>query len=140
MSLLEPLLAYGDWGLLVLRVVAGAIFLAHGMPKLFGPQPGIKGFTEFLKSQRVPLAPLFGVVVPLVEFFGGIALILGFLTPWFSVPLGITMLVAWYLKAVQWGKGFAVEGGWEFDVLLLAVLLLLLTVGAGSYSLDARLL
>lgn len=137
MSFLTPLLAYSDWGLVILRVVVGAIFVVHGIPKLFGPQPGISGFTAWLRSMRIPLAGLFGIIVPLLEFFGGIALVLGFLTQPFALLLALVMVVATILKKAKMGKEFTGDGGWEFDLVLLAASLLLLTSGAGVFSLDA---
>jgi putative oxidoreductase len=136
---LQPLLAYGPWGIALLRVVTGIIFVYHGIPKLFGPQPGMKGFTAWLRSIGVPLAGLFGIIVPLLEFFGGIGLILGFLTQWFALLLAINMLVATYLKMTKMGKKFSGDGGWEYDLLLIAVALLLLVTGSGALALDARL-
>lgn len=139
MLIFQQLLAYSDWGLVALRVVAGTIFIVHGIPKLFGPQPGITGFTAWLRSMNVPLAGVFGVVVPLLEFFGGIALILGFLTQAFVLLLAVNMLVATLLKMTKMGKKFTGDGGWEFDLILLATMLALLVGGSGPYSLDSGL-
>lgn len=136
---LQPLLAYGPWGIALLRVVTGAIFVYHGIPKLFGPQPGIKGFSGWLRSIHVPFAGLFGIIVPLLEFFGGIGLILGFLTQWFAALLAVAILVATYLKMTAMGKKFSGDGGWEFDLLLVAATLLLLVTGSGAFGLDQRL-
>lgn len=134
MYLLQPLLAYGDWGLLLLRLALGALFIYHGRPKLFGSQPGIHGFTGWLKSMNVPAAGFFGIVVPLVEFFGGIALIVGFLTQHAAFLLAINMIVAGYLKKTKMGKGFAGDGGWELDLALAAALITLLTIGPGRFG------
>lgn len=139
MLIFQQLLAYSDWGLVALRVVAGTIFIVHGIPKLFGPQPGIAGFTAWLRSMNVPLAGVFGVVVPLLEFFGGIALILGFLTQAFALLLAVNMLVATILKMTKMGKKLTGDGGWEFDLILLAAMLALAVGGSGSYSLDSGL-
>ncbi|MDO8622536.1 MAG: DoxX family protein [bacterium] len=139
MSFLQPLLTYSDLGLVALRVVAGIIFIVHGMPKLFGPQPGVKGFTAWLRSMNIPLAGLFGVVVPLLEFFGGVALILGFLTQAFALLLAVNMLVAAFLKMTKMGKKFSGDGGWEFDLILLATMLAIAVGGSGPYSLDSGL-
>lgn len=136
---LQSLLAYGPWGIALLRIVTGVIFVYHGTSKLFGPQPGIKGFSGWLRSMGVPLAGLFGIIVPLLEFFGGIGLILGFLTQWFALFLAIIILVATYLKMTKMGKKFSGDGGWEFDLLLVAATVLLLVTGSGAFGLDQRL-
>lgn len=136
---MQSLLAYGPWGIALLRVVTGVIFVYHGIPKLFGPQPGIKGFSGWLRSMGVPLAGLFGIIVPLLEFFGGIGFILGFLTQWFAAFLAVIILVATYLKMTKMGKKFSGDGGWEFDLLLLAAAVLLLVTGSGAFGIDQRL-
>lgn len=137
MSYFASLLAYGPWGLVVLRAVAGTIFIVHGIPKLFGPSPGIAGFTAWLRSMYVPLAGFFGLLVPLTEFFGGIALIVGFLVQPVALLLAIEMVVAGALKKMKMGKGFSGDGGWEFDLILAAAMIILLTSGAGAFALDA---
>ena len=139
MTDLQSFLAYGPWGIALLRAVTGVIFVSHGIPKLFGPQPGIAGFSGWLRSMHVPLASLFGVIVPVLEFFGGIALIVGLFTQQLGLLFAVQMLVATLLKATKMGKQFSGDGGWEFDLLLVAVALLLVVAGGGAFALDGRL-
>ena len=91
---------YKDYAVLSLRVVLGIIFIYHGYQKLFG---GLAGTGQFFASLGIPLASFFAVIVALVEFFGGIALLIGFLTRWASVLLGIGMLVAFFLVHLKNG-------------------------------------
>jgi len=68
------------WGLTVLRVVVGAVFLMHVCQKLF--VFGFHGVAGFLGPLRVPAPAVFAVVLTLVEFVGGALLILGLFTRW----------------------------------------------------------
>ena len=69
---------------------------------------------------------------------GGIFLGLGLLTRFVSIPLAITMVVAFIM--VHGSKGFALPDGFEYVMVLFAAQLVFLTVGPGRYSLDALLL
>ncbi|BBL78330.1 quinol oxidase [Rubrobacter xylanophilus] len=127
-----------DLALLVLRLVLGVIFVAHGAQKLFGSfgGPGLKGTAGFFEQLGIrPPYPM-AVVVGVVEFFGGILAALGFLTPVAAVGLILVMIVA--ILTVHLRNGFfAQNGGYEFNLALIGIALALLLSGAGSYSLDA---
>lgn len=126
-----------EWGLVVLRVVVGLVFLIHGGQKLF--MFGFGGTAGFLGSIGVPLPMVAAIVVIAVEFLGGLALILGFWTRYVSALLAVNMLVA--LITVHWPAGFFVSnGGYEFVLTLLAASAFFALTGPGSWSLDARLL
>lgn len=126
-----------ELGLAILRVVLGVIFVAHGAPKLFG---GVGGTAEFLGSLGVPLSGLFAWGITLLEFFGGILLIVGFLVTPIALLLGVHMLTGIIL--VHAGNGFYVigpgQGGVEFNLLLIAGLLALILAGPGLAALDSR--
>jgi putative oxidoreductase len=126
-----------DLGLAILRVVVGVVFIAHGAPKLFG---GAEMTADFFLQIGIPLPLLAAWVVALLEFFGGIVLILGFLVTPVALLLSLQMLLGiilvhapngWYVV----GSG---QGGVEFNVLLLAALLALVFAGPGLASIDAR--
>lgn len=86
----------------------------------------------------VPAPSLLAVVVAVVEAVGGVLLILGLATQWAALFIGINMVVATILKKTKMGKKW-VEG-YEFDLALLAGAIVLLTAGAGAYSLDSAFL
>jgi putative oxidoreductase len=124
-------------GLLLLRVVVGLTLAAHGAQKLFKwfDGPGIDGFAAGLEKMRVwparPQAWLSG----LVEFFGGIAVALGFLSPIPNIAAIGNMVVA--IVLVHWAKGFFnAKGGYEFALLVATSMLALAITGPGTYSLD----
>lgn len=123
---------YQGWGVALLRVTVGVVFLAHGSQKLF--VFGITGFAGFLARTGIPAPMLSAAVVSLVEFGGGLALLLGLFTRWAAFPLAINMLVA--VLTVHLPGGFFLPGGVEFALTLLAANLALLFLGGGAASLD----
>ena len=121
-----------EYASLPLRIVLGIIFIVHGYMKLFG---GIEGTTGFFTNIGIPLAGFFAWVVAIVEFFGGIALILGIFVKIASSLLAVDMIVA--ILVVHLSKGFLVNnGGYEFPLALLAGLIALILLGAGEPSLQ----
>lgn len=128
-----------DLGLAILRVVIGVIFVAHGAPKLFGG--GEAALAGFLSSLGFPAPALFAWVVTVLEFFGGIALVLGFLVTPVSLLFGVEMATG--IVFVHAKNGFYVVGtggppGIEFNLLLIAGLLALVFAGPGAAAIDSR--
>ena len=124
-----------DLGLGILRIVAGLIFAVHGGQKLF--VFGLDGVTGAFAGMGVPLAGIVGPAVALLEFFGGLALIAGFLTRPVALLLAANMLGA--LLLVHLPAGFFLPNGYEFVLALLGAVATLAATGAGRWSLDERL-
>lgn len=125
---------------LILRLVAGLIFIAHGAQKLFGwfGGNGLVATGEWMASIGLQPGIVMAFLAGAAEFFGGIALILGLLTRPAAAALAFTMLVAtvW----VHLGNGlFVANGGYEFSLTLLAVSAALVLTGGGRLSVDRRL-
>jgi putative oxidoreductase len=126
--MIQPLLVFSDWGILALRVVLGLILVVHGWPKI----KNLKGTAEWMGQMFKP--PMFwAAAVALTEFVGGLFLVFGLLTQVVAFLIAIQFIVI--ILRMNLKKGFV--GGYEFDLLILAAALLLLTVGGGSYSLDS---
>ena len=119
-------------GLTLLRLVTGVIFAAHGYQKLF--IYGIEGVQGAFTKMGAPLPLITGPMVAGLEFFGGLALIVGFLTRIVSLGLIATMLGAMVL--VHFANGFFMPTGYEFVLMLMVAALALFFGGAGRFSID----
>ena len=131
-----------DYLLAFLRIVLGVVFFAHGAQKLLGwfGGPGFSGtmgmFTGYL---HIP-APLAFLAIA-AEFFGGLGLILGFLTRIAAFGIAVNMLVA--IATVHHSYGFFMNWtgtqkgeGFEYHLLVLAITAYLIIRGAGALSVD----
>lgn len=123
-------------GLLLGRVALGVIFLAHGLQKL--NVWGLDGTTSAFDGMGVPAAGLSAFLVTWLEILGGIALIIGLLTPVFAALLTIDMIGAIFITHVDNGMWVA-DGGYELVLALGAASLMLAVVGAGKFSADGAL-
>jgi len=132
-QLLKPLRlsARVSAGLLILRLLAGVAFMYHGYGKIqhpfgwMGPDAGIPG--------------VFQALAAVSEFGGGLAWMLGLLTPLASLGLASTMTVAvWMHAAVLHDPFVALKGGRSYELasVYLCVAVLLLLAGPGRYSVD----
>lgn len=121
---------------LFLRLALGVVFFAHGAQKLLGWFGGYgwSGTMGYL-TQTVHLAPPIAGLVILLEFFAGIALIIGFLTR--PAALGIALVMLGAAVTVHLPNGFFLDkGGVEYVFVLLLVALFLFINGAGTVSID----
>ncbi|MCH7882837.1 DoxX family protein [Patescibacteria group bacterium] len=128
-SLFPGLFVLANFVPLIIRLFLGLLFIAHGYPKLF------KSFNQtvgFFESVGIKPAKFWVFVVGVVEFFGGIALLIGFATQFVALLIAIEMLVA--IIVVKFKKGFV--GGYELDLALLVMAISLVFLGAGAYAFD----
>ena len=129
---------------LVLRLVLAAVFIAHGRMKLFGNSPGPKGAAGYFAMLGIPFPAFSAYVVGIVEFFGGVLLILGVTTRIVAALLAVDMLVA--LVRARFKTGLVTRpmeggmvGGYEVELMLFATSLVLVVFGAGKFSVDFQL-
>jgi putative oxidoreductase len=127
-----------DIGLLVLRLAVGLTMAAHGGQKLFGwfGGYGIAGTGGWLESIGFRPGKVQAAVAGTFEFAGGLLIALGLLT-----PVGAALIIAVMVTAigsVHLPKGFWVsDGGFEYNLMILASSAALAFAGPGAYSLDA---
>jgi putative oxidoreductase len=126
-----------EYGILLLRLVAGLTLAAHGSQKLFGSFSGggPAGTRKFFAGLgfRTPLAMAF--IAGLSEFGGGLLFAFGLVTPFAALALTLVMLNA--IGTVHWQKGFFNSaGGFEYNLLIIATALAVSATGAGRFSLD----
>ena len=133
------------FGLLLLRIVLGLTFLAHGLPKLF-PLWGTSPQTTaalFEAASFTPAYPL-SVGTGIVEVLAGLLLIVGAYTFWACALLvATTSVIAWKLHVphgffVNWSLTPETGHGYEFAFVLTGALVCLMCSGPGSCSIDRR--
>lgn len=129
-----------SWGLLALRIPVGTIFMAHGAQKLFGlfGGYGLEGTGGFFATLGLEPGYFLALLAGSAEFFGGLALVLGFLVRPAAAALAFTMLVAIFAVHFEGGL-FMANNGYEFALAFLAASVALLFNGGGRISLDGRL-
>ncbi|MDO4611139.1 DoxX family protein [Corynebacterium sp.] len=125
--------AVRDGALLIVRLIVGGIFAAHGWDKIF--ITGVDATTGYFVGWGIPQAEMTVWLAAMLEMIGGALLVLGLLAPIVAGVLVVEMLIAaWF---VHMGNGlFIADGGPEFVLSLIAGLIIIVVFGAGRASLD----
>ncbi|MBX8484269.1 DoxX family protein [Pseudomonas cichorii] len=125
------------YGLTVLRIIVGIIFIAHGSQKLFGAFGGygLEGTAQFMASQGLNPGYLMALLSGSVEFFGGLAVLIGLLARPAALGLAVLLLVAIFSVHITHGL-FMANNGYEFALALLGGAIAILIEGAGKLSVD----
>jgi len=144
---LEFLSNYSDAASLVIRIVIGILMIVHGYPKLFSKES---------RAQMIPAMKSMGVprlafeLVALLEFLGGLSLLVGLFTRlvaifFFVEMIGTIILYNTKLYKAPMPRGAMEAGfkathgylsGWELDTTILASMIALMVLGGGVLSLD----
>lgn len=135
MAMLSNLGNYKNFGLLVIRLGLGAMFIFHGLPKLEGGPEAWKGIGSAMANVGITFWPVFwGFMAALIEAGGGVLLILGLAFRPVCILMLINLIVAamfHFHKGDGWmGAAHAVE-----DAIMFAGLIF---IGPGKYSVDKR--
>ncbi len=117
-----------DYGLLFLRIMAGAIYADSGFNDL--KDPGAR-------SKSIGLPKSVTIFVAVAEVAGGAALILGVLQQLAAIGLILIMFGAIQKKIFVWKTGFwGNDGlGWSYDLTLISILLVILFTDGGRFVL-----
>jgi putative oxidoreductase len=127
-----------DVALLIARIIVGVIFMAHGAQKLFGAfgGPGLSAVVGMM-------GPL-GYLVSIGEFFGGLGLVVGFLSRFSAASIIVIMLGA--IAMVHLKVGFFMNWmgnqggeGFEYHLLAIAIVLVIVIAGPGRYAIGRSL-
>lgn len=133
---------FPSWSHLIVRLILGIVFFAHGAQKVFGwfGGGGLSGTIAGFRQMNIP--PAATAAAAFIECFGGLALIVGFLARPAALGLIVVMLVA--ISKVHAPHGFFINWmmapgkghGYEFNLALIAMALSVLIGGAGQLSVD----
>ncbi len=120
-----------NWAAVPLRLVAGIVLVVAGYIKL----TGMAGVIAYFGNNGFPVPVVTAWFIALLEFFGGLALLAGF-----QVRFLGAIYVIQFIVAALWvkfpGQGYT---GTRIDLLMIASAAALFFLGAGPWSLDARL-
>ena len=133
-----------DWGATVLRIALGIVILPHGLQKTFGwfGGFGVSGTLGYFESIGIPVA--LGVLVIAAESVGAVALILGIGGRLMAAGIGAVMVGAVITTHLPHGffmnwSGSQPGEGFEYHLLVLAMVAVLLVKGSGALSVDRKL-
>jgi putative oxidoreductase len=133
----------GTMSTALLRITLGIVIFPHGAEKVF-PVFGGKGFSATLQgmNEHMGIPVVFVVLAIAAEFFGSIALLVGFLTRAAALGVACVMTVAIWMVHLQagffmnWGGQPGKPEGFEYHILVLGICLALVLRGAGRWSID----
>jgi putative oxidoreductase len=119
---------FADLSLLFLRVMLALVFGTSGYSHLTKPKE---------RAASIGMSVPFTIFLGAAELAGAIAIAAGFMAQWAAVGLILIMLGAISMKAFKWHTGFWGEKsmGWHYDLLMVAMNLVIVTMGPGKYSL-----
>jgi len=133
-GLFEILSPYTVYLALFLRVWVGANFVAHGYPKLSKSK---QQTLQWTKSLGVPVVATYLAII--LEFFGGLSLIIGFIVPVVGLFITLEMISIIFLKKMKMKAPYMGQNSYEIDITYLMLAIALIVLGAGAISVDSFL-
>jgi len=123
------LLQFSDAALLFLRLVVGLVFITSGWSHAKDP---------VTRAKSIGMSPGFTRLLGIAELAGGLGVALGVLTQLAALGLILIMLGAIQRKIFVWKTGFwgKATDGWHYDLLFVAMCLVIATTGGGRYVLS----
>ncbi len=126
-----------DWGITVVRIMAGIIIAYAGVQKLQG---GFDAFTKSSVDFGLPIPQLWGVLIPLLETIGGLLLLVGFGARWWALLFVVEFAVTSFaLKAVR-PAPFGGFNSMRIDLMLWVAAIAIVLVGPGALALESLVL
>ena len=121
------LLLNSDWVLFFARTVLATVMIYYGLPKVRDLKSNAR---DFAKMGFNP-GWLWGTITAFIEFFGGVAILIGFLAEIAATLMSFQAIVGMVWKITKTDKPFT---DWSYDLMLLAVSFIIITFGSGAYS------
>jgi putative oxidoreductase len=132
----EEIVPYTPYLALLLRVVVGISMIMHGYPKLKNPKQAV----QWTKGMGVPAIATYLAII--LEFFGGIALVIGLIVPIVAFFIALEMIGIAVMKKTKMKATYLTRqnaSSYEIDILYLLLAITLLVLGAGALSIDGIL-
>jgi putative oxidoreductase len=131
-NLLEPFLPYVAYLALLVRVVVGGTLMIHGYPKLKSKEQSV----NWMKSMGLPGST--AIMAAVLEFFGGLFLLLGIIVPIVAALFAIQFVSIVIMKKTKMKAAYVATGkpSYEIDVVYLLFSIILIVLGAGALSID----
>lgn len=130
-----------DITLLLVRIGLGGIMIWHGLTRWLFTPDGVPKYIDYLSQFAVPYPIYAGWGVTILELVGGIFIVLGALTPLVAL-LALVQQIALISYTNYWrgpnllDQTGAYVGGWEYNVMLALLALVLLSFGPGRAAID----
>ena len=123
------LAAYGDWALLALRLMVAVVFFWSGLVHVRDPKK---------RGESIGMSPAFTLLLGVAEMAGALGVASGVLIQPAAIGLILVMLGAIQKKIFVWKTGFWGEkaSGWHYDLMLVAMNLVFVTIGGGRLVLG----
>lgn len=129
--MVPALLLFDQYAFLLLRVVVGAIFFAHGIPKM----KNLSATAQEFESMGFWPGRIWGTLIAFLEVIGGALMIVGLLVQ----PLGLVFAFIMFVAILKVKRKSGFVGGWELDAIILAAAFTLFILGGGRISLEGFL-